>query len=289
MITCADAKIKDVARVTRAIDPFRRYTREPKHEVRTADVTGQSYQEQVKKAREMLRSLDPEAVKQVIEFHKGLNLFQALVLAKREGKLIVPNGIHDRILTETKDPEERSSLGDRDRRSRDEQYLRQNYPAWTGTLVIYEAPDKPFGEQVVFNRDINQVKYSISFKVPKQFRGKKNCVLVVEHPDFELVDLGKNKYQIRVTDGIHLIEQFPKKDGWHMPDAETGIPCSMSVRESLDSRSLWRLDSSYLGLLRRGVLYGLRRVVNLGEFPSNRLGVALVPLATALEKSDSHD
>ena len=259
-----------------AASRFGRYKPEPSQEVRKPDVQGQTFVEQVKRTREMLRSMKPEAVSQIIEFHKGLGFFEALALAKREGKLIVPNDIHDRILTETKD----------------EIYLRQNYPVRTGTFIIREAPDKPFGKNVVCSWDDNKVVYSISFKVPKQFRGKVNCALVVEHPDFELIDrelgdlpkgqtdLGNNRYEIRVSDeaNIHQIEQFPKIEGWHLTDH--GIPVGAKVGDSIDdARYLLRSYKAYLGPVRRG--YGDRRggqYVILDGGPFFGCGVGMVPL-----------
>ncbi len=224
----------------------------------------------------MLRSMDPESVKQVIEVHRDLTVFEALALAKRERSIIVPNGIHDRILTETTD----------------EQYLRQNYPLWTGTLVIYEKPDRPFGEQVVFSWEHNQVKYSISFNIPEQFRGKRNGALVVEHPDFDLIALGNNKYELRIDgQNVHQIDVFPKKDGCYIPHAETGVPQGENAEANSNTRHLYRLnDSSYMGLLVRSVDYNGRQVVRASWRASfNWFGVALMPLAAATEKSDLHD
>ena len=224
---------------------FGRYKHEIEKAVRQPDVTGQAYHEQVKRTREMLRSMTPEKALQIIEFHKGLNLFEALALAQREGKLIVPNDIHDGILTKTTDQE----------------YLKQNYPVWTGTLVICEAPDKKFGEQVVSRwKDDNDVKCSISFTVPKQFRGLRNCALVIEHPDFEFVkievkpilrkieSLLKNiiysDYEIKLVRGanIQLIENFPKKDDWHLTDR--GIPIGTIVASSKDLKERSSPDCS---------------------------------------------
>ena len=228
----------------------------------------------------MLRSMTPEQVKQVIEFHRDLNFFQAVELAKREGRLIVPNDIHDRILTETKDVK----------------YLRQNYPVWTGTLVIYEKPDRPFGEQAVFSWQHNEVNYSISFEVPEQFRGKRNCALVIEHPDFELIDFGDNRYELKAIDesNIHLVQNFAKQNGWHLTDH--GIPVGVEVasskdpeersslgdrdRRSRDARYFWRrLDGSYIGLWCRDLVgYDRGRGVGAGARSSDVLGVHTVPL-----------
>ena len=251
---------------TRASDPFKRFKPEVAQPVRQADVTAQSYVERARKAREMLRSMDPEKVKQVIEFHKKLNFFQALALAQREGRLIVPHDVHDRILTETTD----------------EQYLIQNYPVWTGTLAIYEAPDTPFGEQVVFQ--------GLTFIVPAQLQGKTNCALIVEHPDFEIVTLGGSRYELRVSDeSIHLLKNFPKKDGWYIPHSERKIPQDELVAESKDARYLWRLGGSYLGPVVRVAGVDDRQFVGVGYRSNGRFGVALMPLTAAPEKSDLHE
>ncbi len=282
--------------LTTASSRFGRYDPMDKHEARGLKVEGTEL-ERLRARREMLRSMTPEKASEVIEFHKGLNLFQALALAKREGKIIVPHFVHDRILTETKDPEERSSpdcsdrtmgilspratslLGDRerssrdlskgqtdrDRRSRDEEYLKQNYPVWTGTLVIYEAPDKSFGEQVVFSWKAISIDYSISFTIPEQFRGKINCALVVEHPDFELVDLGNNRYELKVVDerSVHQIQSFAKEDGWHNYDEKSRVPIGAKVKHDVDHgidhtiRHLWRSRNFYIGPVKRAIFsYG---------------------------------
>ncbi len=282
----------------RSNDPFGRYIREDAQPVRQLDATAQSYVEQVKRTREMLRSLDPEKVKQVIEFHKKLNFFEALALAQRGGKLIVPNDVHDRILTKTKD----------------HVYLRANYPVWAGTLIIYEGPNKPFRGEVIFSWEHNKVQYSISFQIPKQFRGLTNCALIVEHSDFELINLKDNKYELKLLEGanIRLIENFPRKNDWYDPDPETKIPQGEPVRDSKEARHLWRSYKAYLGPVARvydDSGYDNGRSVSLYGRPSGLLRVALVdvgrdanvaaatlrPLsegqseATAPEKSDSHE
>ena len=259
---------------------FERYGPMQQQIVRQPDITGQSLAEQIKRTREMLREMTPAKALEVIEFHRDLNFFEALALAKREGKLIVPNDIHDEILTKTTDKE----------------YIKQNYHVWTGTLVIYEAPDKPFDEQVVYSwEELNQVKPSISFEVPEQFKGLRNCALAIEHPDFELINLGNKNYEIKVSDeeAIHQIEQFPKQDGWYIPDAETGIPRGKAVKESSDARHLGRTtDDSYLSPVARSgdfFSHDARRYVTIYERLSASFDVALVPLAVAPKMSDSHD
>ncbi len=256
---------------------FRRYGPIESHEVRTTDVTGTEI-ERLRQRRQMLREMDPEKVKQVIEFHRDLNFFQALVIAQKESKLIVPNDVHDGILTKTSD----------------EPYLRQNYSVWTGTLIIYGVPGKKLGKEVVYRfKDDKGVQYSISFKVPKQFRGLRNCALVIEHPDFDLINVGENEYELKVEGEIRLIESFPRESDWYNTAPETKIPQGEPVKESKDpeehdslgdrdqrsreARYLWRREDAHIGPVARYVLvYGDDgRGVDLVNRPSTRLGMAL--------------
>src|SRR3989338_9993344 len=141
--------------IMHANSPFRHLKSEVHHPVRQADTQSQSYIERARKTREMLRSMTPEKLLEVIKLRNNLTLFEALDLAK-QGYLIVPNDIYDRILMEARD-----------------EVLKQLYGTWTrtGTLVIYEKPDKPFGEFVEFD--------GIRFSVPKQLQGKVNCALAL--------------------------------------------------------------------------------------------------------------
>ena len=282
MISARRLRVQGVPTSLRANYPFGRYRREDAHPVRQLDVTGQSYLEQARRTRQMLREMTPAKALEVIEFRRGLNFFQALTLAKQEGRIIVPNDVHDRILTETKDRE----------------LLKQLYKdyVWTGTLVIYEKPDKPFGKRFTFKSFHNGVNYSVSFQIPEQFQGKANCALVIEHPDFDLLDLGDDRYKLKFdVHRIRLIQDFPKKNGWYMQHAETGVPHGIKVKESSGARSLLRVDvRSYLGPVARCVDidvddFGRGQLVVADFGSSFGLGVALVPLNVTPEKSDSHD
>ncbi|NYZ74496.1 hypothetical protein H0O00_05105 [Candidatus Micrarchaeota archaeon] len=236
---------------------FARYKPETERTVRKVEVSGDelSY---LRQRCEMLRSMTPEQALQVIEFHKDLNAFQALDLAKREKKLIVPNDVHDRILTETD----------------------KKYTVWTGTLVIYEAPDKSFGEKVVFDSEFNK-PYTVSFEVPEKFRGKRNCALVVEHPDFEFVYSGNNRFELKTAEGhVSLLEYFPKASKeWYEYDERFRIPVGEPKRINRSLRRLYRNYAEYIGSLLREVNdffggYG-RRGVGAGVRWSDASGVAL--------------
>ncbi|NYZ73657.1 hypothetical protein H0O00_00785 [Candidatus Micrarchaeota archaeon] len=206
--------IRNAATVAMA-NRFGKYGPMEEKAVRNVEVAGDelSY---LRQRCEMLRSMTPEQAFSVIESHKGLNVSEALELAKREKKLIVPNDVHDRILTETD----------------------SRYVAWTGTAVIYEVPDKPFGEKVIFNWNVDNAQYTATFDVPQQFIGKTNCVLVVEYPDFGFVGLGDNRFQLKAAEGaVSLIEHFPKKSNeWYEYDERFRIPTGSPKKEANSTR-----------------------------------------------------
>ncbi|MEW6035719.1 MAG: hypothetical protein AB1529_03845 [Candidatus Micrarchaeota archaeon] len=240
---------------------FGKYKKEDSHGIRQAETSGGEIQ-RLRQLREMLRSMTPGQAMQVMEFYLGLNVFEALALAKKEGALIVPNYVHDRILTE----------------SEDKAFVR-NCAVWTGTAVIHEAKGKAFGETAVFRWNYaDAAQHAISFVVPAAFRGKKDCALVVEHPDFDFISLGSRSYGLRVSDEgrIHLLKNFPREYGWYHYDEKSRIPAGDQVRAG--GRYLRRNNGSYLGLVARGDWGGdgNGRDVLLGAEPSVGIRVAVV-------------
>ncbi|NYZ73836.1 hypothetical protein H0O00_01715 [Candidatus Micrarchaeota archaeon] len=251
---------------------FKRYKPEEEKVVRKVEVSGDelSY---LRQRREMLRSMTTEQVLQVMEFHKDLNIFEALELAKKQGKLIVPNDVHDRILVETD----------------------KSYTAWTGTAVIYEAPNVPFTDNVSYAWEDGKMQYSISFDVPQQFIGKRNCALVVEHPDFEirriskdmaeghndfeLIPLGNNNFQLKAAEeSVSLLEQFPKKNVFgqrYRCDRKFRIPIDDPKEHNRSTRYLFRHNAECVDFISRNTAgYEGRRFVTF-QPPSTGLGVAV--------------
>ncbi len=218
-------------------------------QVRTPTISGDNLQ-RLRDLRTMLRSMTPEQAYNAIEWHQNLTFFEAVALAKREGKLIVPNDVIDRIL-----PEIAVTFGVR-----------------TGTLFVYEKPGQPFGKTVVFS--------NINFLVPEQFQGIRKGALVVDYPDFELVSLRKGQYQISVPDiaNIRAMKRFPHWAGKCGVDYDSRTPEDRSPDGNYyESNRLHRSDAAYIGLLARSCFgddegYGFF----LDNSPSNRLGVALV-------------
>lgn len=162
-------------------------------------------------------------IKIVREYNDGVTFAEALKLV--EGQRMLSCKEADEILQD------------------EEAYRNYNtlFACWTGTLLVYEAPGKPFGEYV---KD-SSTKWI--FDVPKEFQGKADLALLLEHPNFK-VEQGQYGltfvkaaplYKIRAID-------FPKRDGWYLPN-EFGIPTGEEVSSSnKDARYLLRLSSASL-------------------------------------------
>ncbi len=141
--------------------------------------------QRLRQLREMFLSMPIRQVLEAMEWHPDLTAIEALSLAKETGRLVVPSSIHDRFLLLLNGGE----------------YSVPFYSAWTGTMVIQESPGVLFADSVVSNWAYRGVTHTITFTVPDKFRGKKDCALMVNYPDFELVARGNNEYELRVVDG----------------------------------------------------------------------------------------
>ena len=177
--------------------------------------------------RETLKTADPEQVWCMMEITHRMSFFEAIALATQQKRLLVSNFAYDRVLTRT----DANSL------------------VKTGTIIIYEAPNQPFGEVVVFG--------GIHFTIPIQFRGLVNHALAVEYPDF---DLKNGELVVPDEKTIHLIREFPTTDGWYLTHAETGIPCGGEVNQTNESaRCLSRSSGSRISSVDRTFFYGVNK------------------------------
>ncbi len=107
-------------------------------------------------------------------------------------------------------------------------------PAWTNTGIVYEAPDKPFGEYVKFE--------GMLVEIPLSFRGSINMALVFPELEIkfwgEVAQFSRNFYEI----------PFPREDGFYFPDEVEMVPRGEKLDEA-DTRGirLSRLDQAYAG------------------------------------------
>lgn len=243
-----------------AASRFGKYKDEKPRPIRQAEVSGTEI-EQLRRRRDALLSLDPEEAKNVIEFHKGLSVFGALEHAKKHGKLIVPNHVIDRVLVETEK----------------EIFLPANYRAVrTGTMLILPGKGKPFGDEIVFGWEGQSCEYSISFDVPARFRSKRNAALVINHPDFDLEQVGERAYRLIANEQrLHLHERFPAESGSFGYDEQNRLPKKSMFGKFMSARHLMRNDpGNYIGLVARDCDDELRRYFFLHSLPPQVLGVA---------------
>ena len=140
----------------------------------------------------------------------------------------------------------------------------------TGTISVYQSPNTPFGERIVYE--------GIAFNVPQEFQKLSNAALVLESPSIkDGVIMGKN---------IRVVTDFPVEFGCYQIDESTGIPHgSMADTSERQARYLWRADSGIHAVVRSGGLADWRivdtsqkpDVAQLAVFVSQGEGSIVVP------------
>jgi len=126
-------------------------------------------------------------------------------------------------------------------RSGEWQKHRELFPAWTGTVIIYEAPGRSFGKFVQSE--------NVLFEIPREYQGLKNSALVLESPNLK-VEEHDDKHIL--TGKIVKIKDFPASDGWYGADKDTVIPQGEKISSSReDARYLWRRNEQYIGPVAR--------------------------------------
>ena len=140
-------------------------------------------------------------------------------------------------------------------------------PMWTGTIIVYEKAGVPFGTTIKGGG-------GVTFDIPKKYQGKKDCAIVIESPNYSLT-----KTRLTATK-TSLIENFPKKNGWYLPDSAHGIPQGKEAKDSdKNARYLWRNNTDSIVPIARGFVGSsgdVLRYVSAGRDFSGRLGVVFV-------------
>ena len=193
----------------------------------------------------------------------GVPFVEGLAIAG-EGRVIASNKRLDKVLVGS---DEWKNISDA-------------FPCWSGTMTGYEKPGKKLGKSVVYVDSETNQRYV--FPVPEDYKGAKDAILVIEHPDYTLERDGKDLVvAVKNIENISLVENFPSERGWYLTDEKHGIPTGNEVNSSNDdARYLWRIDDgSRVGPVARGdrSIYGyvLRRLVVLDVRPSDCLGVVV--------------
>lgn len=148
------------------------------------------------------------------------------------------------------------------------------FTCWTGTMTAYDMPGQKLGEIIEYLDSDTGVRYV--FPVPKEQQGKKNIILVAQHPNVSLVRDG-NGWIVQATK-VDAVEKFPtSKEGWFLGDPIYDIPQGeAAVHGNQDARYLWRIGKR-VGLVARTLSYISDydgRSVDISQRPSRGLGVA---------------
>ncbi len=209
--------------------------------------------------------LDLSKIETMATSTQGLTAWDAIIKAKQEGKIIIPNQVHDRMLVETNFYETPG--------------IKEGYWSWTGTLVIYTKPNTSFNDKLVYNTADNvNVHYSFIVDIPQQYIGKINSALIINHSDFDILSLGNNQYKLQLNENIFLLENFPKQtENWYNYDKQFRIPIGEPIKNQDNfMRYLWKVNSNYIGLLVRGFIYNRLKFVDASSEPSDRFGVHVI-------------
>lgn len=156
------------------------------------------------------------------------------------------------------------------------QGIREVFACWSGTMTAYDKPDQKLGKAIEYTDSETGIRYV--FPVPQEHQGKKNVVLVAEHPDFTLETDGKTR--IVQAKEVGMVSEFPvASENWYLGDQKYDIPTGKKVDGSTEAaRYLWRIDKR-VGLVARVYSYDWDddngRGVILDCRPSEALGVAI--------------
>ena len=110
------------------------------------------------------------------------------------------------------------------------------FACWSGTMTAYTKPNEAFLGTVEYVDP--ETGYRWVFRVPEEYQGVRNAILVAEHPDYTLEVDGNNRVLHAAT--VNLVEAFPVKDGCYLVDPVHGIPTG-PVADSWNSRCLNRI------------------------------------------------
>jgi hypothetical protein len=151
--------------------------------------------------------------------------------------------------------------------------IREVFVCWSGTMAAYDEPDRKLGKAIVYTEFETDIRYI--FLVPQEHQGKKNVLLVAEHPKFSLVHDGNDRI-VQATE-VGAVERFPTSEGWFLGDPKYDIPTGNRVDgNKYDARYLWRVEKR-VGLAARnswiGFDYG--RIISLNASSFDGLGVAV--------------
>ncbi len=145
-----------------------------------------------------------------VEYKNAVTADEALSMAQAAGVTIASNKELTRVLVGSEDWKAIGSA----------------FACWSGTMTAYDKPDKKIGKTIEYVDSNTGITYV--FPVPEEQVGKKNVVLVVEHPNFMIETDGKTKVVIAKEVGI--VPELPiDVEGKYFGDAKYDIPTGTEV------------------------------------------------------------
>ena len=153
-------------------------------------------------------------------YSRGGNLFEALRIAGKEGKMMLSFLQWKRIL---EDPE-----------------LFKEYksalPAWSSTGIAYGAPGEELGKRIVY--------HELAVEIPKEYQKSKNTALIF--PNLRIEKDSTGLYHVNTAE-IDVIGGFPSENGWYILDSKYALPCGRETEKSDQSALyLWRRDTQHV-------------------------------------------
>ena len=148
------------------------------------------------------------------------------------------------------------------------------FSCWSGTMAAYDKPGQRIGKTIEYTDSETGMRFI--FPVPPEHQGKRNIVLIAEHPDAVLVKDGRDRVvQAAYVDAVGM---FPSShEGWFTGDPKYDIPqgCVADCRNP-DARYLSRIEKR-VGLVARSSWSDDNdgRLIYLGDRPSSSLGAAV--------------
>lgn len=163
--------------------------------------------------------------------------------------------------------------------------IRTVFTCWSGTMTGYDIPNKKLGKNIEYIDPEIGVRYI--FPVPERHQGKKNVILVVNHPNFTLET--DKKTRIIQANNVGVVSKFPvDSHKWYLGDPKYDIPTGKEVGEdNIHARYLIRREKR-VGLISRGWDSGYgdinRQNINIENDLSWNFGVAVEPLTLIAKK-----
>jgi hypothetical protein len=117
---------------------------------------------------------------------------------------------------------------------------------WTGTGIIYPAPDRAFSDFIIV-RDGR-----MGYEVPFRYQGMRNAGLILETDLDVEIKAGGGYFLLKGT-VTSVTENLPKTDDWYLTDFR-GIPCGKKVSKNNPEAREWVHDErhGFAGLIVRG-------------------------------------